>query len=71
MAYSVDGSCPASHPVSVPALTLIVGYASAGGANAELASGGQFSGHADFINAWDQGVLLRLVDRYLNRSRYR
>ncbi len=66
MAYSVDGACPASHPVAVPALTILIGYPVAGGASAELASGGQFSGHADFVNAWDQRALAALVDRYLN-----
>jgi hypothetical protein len=55
----------------VPALTLQVYYGVAGGANAELASGGDFSGHADFMNAWNQPTLERLVERYLNRSRGR
>jgi hypothetical protein len=70
MAYSTDGRCPESHPVAVPGLTLLIGYPVAGGANAELASGGQFSGHADFVNAWDQRTLAALVDRYLNRIGY-
>jgi hypothetical protein len=42
-----------------------------GGAGAELASGGDFSGHADFVNAWDQRTLAALVDRYLNRTGFR
>jgi hypothetical protein len=69
MAYSAQGNCPASHPVAVPALALVVRYPIAGGTNVELASGGQFSGHADFVNAWHQRTLERLVDRYLNRFR--
>jgi hypothetical protein len=71
LAYSNDGVCPASHPVEVPTLTLVVYYGVAGGSQAELSSGGDFSGHADFVNAWDQDTLVRLVDRYLNRSRGR
>jgi hypothetical protein len=71
LAYSTDGVCPSTHPVEVPALTLQVYYGVAGGANAELASGGDFSGHADFMNAWNQPTLERLVERYLNRSRGR
>jgi hypothetical protein len=67
MAYSTQGACPASHPVEVPALTIDVRYGIAGGATALLSSGGQFSGHADFVNAWDQATLERVVDRYLNR----
>ena len=71
LAYSTDGVCPSGHPVEVPALMLQVYYGVAGGPNAELASGGDFSGHADFMNAWNQPTLERLVDRYLNRSRGR
>jgi Domain of unknown function (DUF1996) len=66
MAYSSDGDCPGSHPVEVPALSLVIYYGVAGGPGTELASGGQFSGHADFINAWNQRALERLVDTYLN-----
>ena len=66
MAYSSGGSCPSSHPVAVPALSLVIYYGIAGGAGAELSSGGQFSAHADFVNSWDQRTLAALVDRYLN-----
>jgi hypothetical protein len=68
MAYSTDGVCPASHPVETPALTLVVRYPAVPTATAELASGTQFSGHADFVNAWNQNTLERLVARYLNRT---
>jgi Domain of unknown function (DUF1996) len=71
LAYSTNGVCPALHPVEVPALQLQVFYGVSGGANAELASGGDYSGHADFVNAWNQPTLERLVDRYLNRLRRR
>jgi hypothetical protein len=71
MAYSTGGRCPTSHPVEVPALVLVIQYPVAGGARAELASGGEFSGHADFVNAWDQRTLAALVDRYLNRTGFR
>jgi Domain of unknown function (DUF1996) len=67
MAYSTDGVCPSSHPVEVPALTIVIRYGIVGGSGAELSSGGQFSGHADFVNAWNQSTLAALVDRYLNR----
>jgi hypothetical protein len=66
MAYSAGGTCPASYPVAVPGITILILYPARGGASAELASGGQFSGHADFVNAWDQRALSELVDRYLN-----
>jgi hypothetical protein len=68
LAYSSDGACPSSHPVEVPALSLVVYYGVSGGPDAELSSGGDFSGHADFVNSWHQPTLDRLVDRYLNRT---
>jgi hypothetical protein len=66
MAYSASGTCPSTHPVAVPALTLIIRYPLTATKGAELASGGQYSGHADFVNGWDQDVLSALVNRYLN-----
>jgi hypothetical protein len=70
MAYAVRGRCPADHPVAMPAVQLNLRYPSAGGADLVLASGGQFSGHADFFIAWRQGVLQRLVDTCLNALRH-
>ena len=71
MAYSVEGQCPDSHPVETPALALNVRYPAVQSAGASLSSGGQYSGHGDFVNAWNQERLQRLVDRYLNRIRQR
>jgi Tol biopolymer transport system component len=68
MAYSSRGACPRSHPVAVPALSLVVHYPVSGRRDAELASGGQFSGHADFFNAWNRAALASWVKRYLNRT---
>ena len=70
MAYAVRGVCPASHPVAVPAITLIMRYPVTGAGKVELASVGQFSAHADFFNAWNQGELNRLVDGCLNALRH-
>jgi hypothetical protein len=70
MAYSRAGRCPVSHPVSVPAIALIYRYPVTGGPDVTLASGGQFSGHADFFNAWHQGRLTALVDMCLNALRH-
>jgi hypothetical protein len=70
MAYSTRGSCPATHPVAVPRISLIYKYPVTGGADVTLASGGQFSGHADFFNAWKEGQLTRLVNSCLNALRH-
>jgi Domain of unknown function (DUF1996) len=70
MAYSRRGRCPVSHPVAVPAISLVFRYASTGGPDAALASGGQFSAHADFFNAWNQEALDALVQRCLNALRH-
>jgi hypothetical protein len=70
MAYSVGGRCPRRHPVAVPALSVVYRYPTTGGPNAVLASGGQYSGHADFVNAWNQRTLAALVSKCLNRLRH-
>jgi len=70
MAYSVRGVCPAAHPVALPALQVNVRYPSAAGPGHVLASGGQYSGHADFFNAWNQAVLTQLVDGCLKALRH-
>jgi uncharacterized protein DUF1996 len=70
MAYSMRGRCPGDHPVALPALQVNVRYPSAGGAGLVLASGGQYSGHADFFNAWNQATLQGLVNGCLNALRH-
>ena len=68
MAYSVDGRCPRSHPVAVPALSLVYQYPPHDGTLA-LSSGSIYSAHADFLNAWDEDALKGLVTRCLNALR--
>jgi hypothetical protein len=70
MAYSIRGVCPATHPVALPAIALVFRYPIAGGAGVSLASGGQYSAHADFFNAWDQPTLASLVEGCLNALRH-
>jgi hypothetical protein len=69
MAYSEAGVCPRTHPVAVPSIELRIQYPIAGGGRVQLSSRGQFSGHADFVNAWRQEGLRRLVDYCLNALR--
>lgn len=66
MAYAVRGVCPSSHPVEVPQITQIYRYPTSGGESFSLASGGVYSAHADFVNAWKPGALRKLVDDCLN-----
>jgi hypothetical protein len=66
MAYAVGRRCPSTHPVPVPAITQIYRYATRGGDGFSLASGNEFSAHADFLNAWKPAALRRLVDECLN-----
>jgi hypothetical protein len=66
MAYALRGRCPSTHPVPVPAIAQIYRYPTRGGEGFSLASGGQWSAHADFFNAWNPGALRRLVDGCLN-----
>lgn len=66
MAYATRARCPATHPVEVPQITQIYRYPTRGGEGFSLASGGQLTAHADFVNAWKPGALRKLVDDCLN-----
>jgi hypothetical protein len=66
MAYAQAGACPADHPVALPAIEVIFRYPITGDSSVYLASGGQFSAHADFFNAWNEERLTHLVDTCLN-----
>ena len=67
--HSADGSCPAGYPVPIPRVRVNVHYPTIGGPGVALASGGQYSGHADFFNAWVPTELQRLVSTCINRGR--
>ncbi len=58
--------CPPAHPTAVPQVGLQVEYPTLGGPTVTLSSGGQFSGHADFWNAWVPDQLSHLVDACIN-----
>ncbi len=66
MAYSQNGRCPASHPMPVPELSIILRYPPVGRANVFLASGGIYSGHADFMDGWKQAPFAKLISNCLN-----
>ena len=66
MAYATRNGCPSTHPVEVPQITQIYRYPTLGGDGFSLASGGVYSAHADFVNAWRPGALRKLVDDCLN-----
>jgi len=69
MHYSSNGQCPSSHPVSVPQLIFSVAYPVHGDASQlQLASGGLMTGHADFINSWDQEKLEEEVALCIGRD---
>jgi len=69
MAYPTKRACPADHPVAVPAISLIYRYPVSGDHDFALSSGGVYSAHADFFNAWNPGVLRTLVNVCLNGPR--
>ena len=66
MAYATRAGCPSTHPVAVPQITQIYRYPTRGGEGFSLASGSQYSAHADFVNAWKPGALKKLVEGCLN-----
>ena len=68
VAYSTGGACPSSHQVPIPQLQFVVEYPVWGDVtDLVLASGGLLTGHADFMNAWDQRKLETEVRVCLNR----
>ena len=69
MHYSSGGNCPESHPVHVPQLIFSVAYGFSGDPSGlRLASGGLLTGHADFVNAWNQERLTTEVELCLHRD---
>jgi hypothetical protein len=70
MAYSaLKTGCPVTHPVRVPKLNMHVHWpATTGqpGSQYTLASGGQYSLHADFWNVWAPAALEQIVAQCLN-----
>lgn len=68
-AYSAEGTCPASHPVHVPQLTVSVKYPISGaGHDLSLSSGTTHSAHGDFLNGWDPDGLAREVAHCIHRD---
>ena len=65
MAYAMQGRCPSSHPVAVPAVTVLFGIR-ASGATGSRSHPGAAERHADFLNAWRPGALRQLVEGCLN-----
>ncbi|GAA0637545.1 DUF1996 domain-containing protein [Kutzneria viridogrisea] len=67
MAFSRDGRCPADHPVPVPGLKETVFWPDQkSGRGLSLASGGTMTGHADFVNSWDQAGHAAFVTQFLD-----
>jgi hypothetical protein len=70
VAYQMRGRCPAGYDVAIPQISLIYRYGITGQHSFELASGGVYSAHADFFNAWNQAELERLTQVCLNGLRH-
>jgi hypothetical protein len=67
--HNRNGSCPKGYPVPIPRLRINVHYPTTGGPGVAVASGGQYSAHADFFNAWNAKELRRLVHECINAGR--
>ena len=68
--YPTAGACPDDHPVAVPAISLIYRYPVSGDHDFALSSGGVYSAHADFFNAWNENALRLFVNFCLNGMRH-
>jgi uncharacterized protein DUF1996 len=70
MAYASNNTCPYTHRVPVPQLVLSVHYPLRGGSSLYLSSGGRYSGHADFMEAWNRALFESLVTRCINNGEH-
>jgi hypothetical protein len=68
MAYAVDHVCPATHPVVLPQVTMSIRYWVKDTRDIEIASGGEYSIHADLFTAWRPGEQEKLVRACLARG---
>ncbi|MEO3809285.1 DUF1996 domain-containing protein [Sphaerisporangium sp. B11E5] len=60
MSYPVGNACPATHPVIVPKLRMVLRYSINGDpSDFRLASGPAYTMHGDFFNAWPEAELER------------
>ena len=68
VAYSSGGVCPDGFAVPIPQLQFAVEYPVTDPTGLVLASGGLLTGHADFMNGWDQDALVEEVELCLHRD---
>lgn len=66
MTYDRGQPCPSTHLVQTPRVVMDVRYPTSKGTKLTFSSGPWYTGHADFINAWDQDELEALVRRCIN-----
>ncbi len=66
VAYSRRDGCPASHPLAMPQLEVVIRYPISGDpAGLSLSAGPIHTAHSDFWNLWDPEALAREVSRCL------
>lgn len=69
VAYSAGGACPEGFPVPILQLQFSVEYPVSGSTDGlALASGGLTTGHADFMNGWDQEKLISETELCIHRE---
>jgi hypothetical protein len=62
VSFGVNGACPTTHPVAVPALTFSIAYPTSGTkAGFQLSSGLASSMHGDAFFAWDETAMASRV----------
>ena len=73
VAYPSGGRCPASHPIPTPELSLHVNYDTSFGDSSTWRLSSDMngapagsSGHADWIHAWEQDIMVSWVQKVIN-----
>lgn len=75
MSYTVNGKCPSTHPVAIPAITFNVLYPARDVTGWRLSSDmystdlpGGFSAHADWFEGWDPEISETFVENCVQRG---
>jgi hypothetical protein len=67
MTTPVGGVCPASHPVTIPKMRMVLRYPVNGDPSRfRLSSGAGYTMHGDFFNAWPEDEIARRVSVCIN-----
>ncbi|HSF71674.1 MAG TPA: DUF1996 domain-containing protein, partial [Methylotenera sp.] len=80
MSHARNGSCPATHPVPIPQITFnmrflvtkpnqVLGWRLASDNYSQNGTNSGYSGHADYVNGWNEQLLSALIKGCINAKK--